>query len=213
MSRDRSPQCKQCRSLGDKLYLKGERCYDDNKCAFKRRPYPPGAHGKFSRRVRSATEFGIQLREKQKARRMYGISERQFEKYFEKVSGKHGLTGELLFQTLERRLDNIVYRLGFGASRREARQIVRHRHIAVNGHTVDIPSFLVKVGDVVEVKQESKKLQSIRDAANAAAQGARIPSWLESSPLELKGSVLELPIGDKLAIPVADHLIVEYYSR
>ena len=199
--------------MGQKLFLKGERCYDDNKCGQKRRSYPPGHLGRFSRRERGVTEFAVQLREKQKARKMYGVSERQFERYFSMAASKHGLTGELLFQTLERRLDNVVYRLGFGASRRDARQIVRHRHILVNGHLVDIPSYLVKTNDHIEVKEASKKNQRIREAAQNAARGKRIPVWLETNPLELKGSVLEIPAGDKLEIPVKDHLIVEYYSR
>ena len=213
MSRDRGPQCKQCRSVGQKLYLKGERCYDDNKCAFKRRSYPPGHLGRFSRRERSATEYATQLKEKQKARKMYGLNERQFRNYFRKAEKKTGITSEMLFQSLERRLDNVMYRMGFGASRRDARQIVRHRHVTVNGHIVDIPSYLVKTNDIIEIKPSSKKLQRIRDAANTASSGGRIPAWLEANPLELKGTVLELPTVEKMEIPVEDHLIVEYYSR
>jgi small subunit ribosomal protein S4 len=199
--------------MGQKLYLKGERCYDDNKCAVKRRPYPPGHLGRFSRRDRRATEYAKQLKEKQKARFMYGVSERQFRNYYELASSRPGITGEILFQTLERRLDNVVYRLGFGGSRREARQIVRHRHVTVNGRIVDIPSFLVKPNDVIEIKDKSKKMQRVRDAANANAQGGRIPAWLESNVLEFKGTVLELPTREKMEIPVEDHLIVEFYSR
>lgn len=199
--------------MGQKLYLKGERCYDDNKCAVKRRPYPPGHQGRFSRRDRRATEYAKQLKEKQKARFMYGVSERQFRNYYELASSRPGITGEILFQTLERRLDNVVYRLGFGGSRREARQIVRHRHVTVNGRIVDIPSFLVKPNDIIEIKDKSKKMQRVRDAANANAQGGRIPAWLESNVLEFKGTVLELPTREKMEIPVEDHLIVEFYSR
>lgn len=213
MSRDRGPQCKQCRSVGQKLFLKGQRCYDDNKCAVKKRAYPPGHLGRFSRRERGATEYAIQLKEKQKARKMYGMHERQFRNYFEKADKSTGITGETLFSMLERRLDNVVYRLGFGASRRGARQLVRHRHINVNGKLVNIPSFLVKSGDVIEVRQKSKKNLGVHEAANNATTGKRIPAWLETNPLELKGTVLELPTYEKMEIPIEDHLIVEFYSR
>jgi len=213
MSRNTEPQCRQCRTVGMKLYLKGDRCYNDDKCALKRRSYPPGQQGRFSRRDRNASEYSVQLREKQRARRMYGLSEAQFRSYYENAAKKRGITGEILFQTLERRLDNVVYRLGFGASRRAARQLVRHRHVKVNGRIVDIPSCLVNANDVVEIKESSKKLPGIRDAAESASRRGRIPAWLETNPLELKGTVLELPAGDKLEIPVADHLIVEFYSR
>ncbi len=213
MSKDRGPQCKQCRSAGMKLFLKGDRCYIDDKCAFKRRSYPPGHLGRASRRDRNASEYSVQLREKQRARRIYGLSEVQFKRYYEYATRKRGITGEILFQTLERRLDNVVFRLGFGGSRRAARQLVRHRHVKVNGRIVDIPSYLVSAEDKIEIKESSKKLMPIRDAADAASRRGRIPGWLETNPLELKGTVLELPIGDKLEIPVEAHLIVEFYSR
>jgi small subunit ribosomal protein S4 len=196
-----------------KLFLKGDRCYIDDKCAYKRRSYPPGHLGRASRRDRNASEFSVQLREKQRARRIYGLSEVQFRGYYEAAAGKRGITGEILFQTLERRLDNVVYRLGFGASRRTARQLVRHRHIKVNGRIVDIPSFLVSAEDKIEIKESSKKLLPVREAADTASRRGRIPGWLETNPLELKGTVLELPAGNKLEIPVAAHLIVEFYSR
>ncbi|HOC92645.1 MAG TPA: 30S ribosomal protein S4 [bacterium] len=213
MAKDKEAQCKQCRSAGMKLYLKGERCQIEDKCGFKRRSYPPGHLGRFSRRERNMSEYGKQLKEKQRARRMYGVSEVQFRRYFEMAAAQRGITGEALFQALERRLDNVVYRLGFASSRGFARQLVRHRHIKVNGKLVDIPSYLVRANDVVEVKEQSKKIQGIRDSADAAAQRARIPSWLQTSPIELKGTVLELPAGDKLEIPFEEHLIVEFYSR
>lgn len=213
MSKETGPQCKQCRSAGMKLYLKGDRCYKDDKCAFKRRSYPPGHLGRFSRRDRNASEYSVQLREKQRARRMYGITETQFRRYYQYAARKRGITGEILFQTLERRLDNVVYRLGFAPSRRAARQLVRHRHIKVNGRIVDIPSFLVAENNKIEVKEKSKRIPGIRDAADSATRQKRIPAWLETNPLELKGAVLELPAGDKLQIPVEDHLIVEFYSR
>ena len=213
MSRDRDPQCKQCRSAGMKLYLKGERCYNEDKCAYKRRSYPPGHLGRFSRRERNTSEYGVQLREKQRARKIYGVSEKQFRKYYVIASKKRGITGEILFQLLETRLDNVVYRMGFGASRRAARQLVRHRHITVNGHIVDVPSYLVRAEDKIEVKESSKKNPEIRNAANSASVRSRIPAWLETNPLELRGTVLDLPEGSKLEIPVEDHLIVEFYSR
>jgi small subunit ribosomal protein S4 len=213
MSRDREPVCKRCRALNEKLFLKGERCYNDDKCSFKRRSYPPGQQGRFSRRGRNATEYAVQLREKQKARFIYGITETAFRNYFQKAVARRGVTGVVLFQLLERRLDNVVYRLGFGNSRDEARQLVRHRHITVNGHITDIPSYQVKTGDVIAVKDVTKKVQKVRDSANNAASRARIPAWLETNPLELRGTVLEIPDRDKLNIPVQEHLIVEFYSR
>ncbi len=196
-----------------KLFLKGEKCYNDDKCGVKKRPYPPGPNGKFSRRERNMSEYGLQLREKQRARKAFGVGERQFRKYFEEVSKKEGVTGEMFFSLLERRLDNVVYRMGFGSSRAFARQIVRHRHITVNGRIVDIPSYIVSVNDVIEVKQKSKENKPMREAANNASASKRIPAWIEVNPIELKGTVLDLPTGEKLTIPVQDHLIVEFYSR
>lgn len=213
MSRDTESACKHCRALNEKLFLKGERCYNDDKCAFKRRSYAPGQRGRLSKRGRAATEYATQLREKQKARIIYGVNERQFSNYYQKAARKRGVTGEILFQLLERRLDNTVYRLGFGSSRDEARMLVTQRHILVNGKLVDIPSYSVKAGDMIAVKEKSKKLQRVRDAANNAASRGRIPGWLETNPLELRGTVLEIPSGEKLNIPVQEHLIVEFYSR
>lgn len=211
--RETGPSCKQCRALGRKLFLKGERCYIDDKCGVKRRAFPPGQHGQRTRRGRGATEYAIQLREKQKARRMYGVSERQFSKYYEMATSKEGVTGELIFQSLERRLDNVMYRMGFAASRKQARQLIRHRHIMVNRKITDIPSFLVSPDDVIEVREKSKKIQAVRDSANSASQRFRVPGWLESNPLELRGTVLELPTKQKMEYDFEDHLIVEYYSR
>lgn len=215
MATDTGPKCKECRSAGMKLFLKGDRCYNDDKCGFKKRSYPPGARGRFSRRERNASEFAIQLKEKQRARWMYGISESQFRKYYEIAAQRQGVTGEILFQLLERRLDNVVFRMGFAASRRGARQLVRHRHITVNGRIIDIPSYLSRTNDLVQVKEQSKTLQAIRESATSAVQRRRVPAWIETNPLELKGTVLELPAGDKmdLSIEIKDHLIVEYYSR
>ena len=214
MSRETGPACKKCRSLGRKLYLKGERCYSEEKCAFRRRPYAPGQQGQFSRRGgRGATEFAVQLREKQRVRKIYNVPERQFRQYYLKAIRKKGITGETLFQFLERRLDNVVYRLGFAFSRAHARQLVRHRHIRANKKIVDIPSYSVKLNDVIEVKESSKKLQDIRDAANISSQRLRVPAWLESNPLELRGTVLELPSWEKMGLDFESHLLVEYYSR
>ncbi|MFH1538442.1 MAG: 30S ribosomal protein S4 [bacterium] len=215
MSRETGPSCRQCRAVGKKLFLKGERCYNDEKCGVKRRAFPPGQHGgqRGGRRRRGATEYAIQLREKQRARRTYGVSERQFGKYNDMAVKKKGITGELIFQALERRLDNVVYRLGFAASRKQARQLIRHRHFLVNKRILDIPSYLVKTDEVIEVKEKSKKVQTIRDAANSASQRLRVPAWLESNPLELRGSVLEMPVHEKMELDFEEHLIVEYYSR
>lgn len=213
MSRETGPSCKQCRALGKKLYLKGERCYNDEKCGVKRRAFPPGQQGQHRRRRRNVTEFAIQLREKQRARRTYGVSERQFRGYNETAAKRKGITGELIFQSLERRLDNVVYRLGFASSRKQGRQLIRHRHILVNKRIVDIPSYLVRTDEVIEVKEKSKKVQTIRDAANSASQRLRVPGWLESNPLELRGTVLEMPDREKMDLDFEEHLIVEYYSR
>ncbi|MEW6203046.1 MAG: 30S ribosomal protein S4 [bacterium] len=214
MSRETGSACKKCRSLGRKLYLKGERCYNDEKCAYRRRSYAPGQQGQFSRKGgRGLTEFAVQLREKQRVRKMYSVSERQFRQYYLKAIQRKGITSDTILQMLERRLDNVVYRLGFAFSRAHARQLVRHRHIMINHRIVDIPSCLVDVDDVIEVKEASKKNQGIRDAANIASQRLRVPAWLESNPLELKGTVLELPDREKMGLDFEAHLLVEYYSR
>lgn len=198
-----------------KLFLKGERCYNDEKCGVKRRPFPPGQHGgqRGGRRRKNVTEYAIQLREKQRARRMFGVTESQFSGYNAAAVQQKGVTGELMFQMLERRLDNVVYRLGLASSRKQARQLIRHRHILVNKKLVDIPSYLVKTDELIEVKERSKKVQAIRDSANSASQRLRVPGWLESNPLELRGTVLEMPVKEKMGLEFEDHLIVEYYSR
>jgi len=175
MGRYTGPVCKLCRREGLKLYLKGERCYTD-KCAFERRPYPPGQHGPTARLKFS--DYGLRLREKQKVKRIYGVSEKQFARYFEMAERQRGNTGVNLLILLERRLDNVVYRLGFASSRREARQLVNHGHIMVNGHVVDIPSYLVDVGDVIEVKPSSRDMDRIKAALEGVARRG-IPSWLE----------------------------------
>jgi len=195
-----------CRREGIKLYLKGERCYT-NKCAVERRPYAPGQHGHNRKKL---SEYGIQLREKQKVRRIYGINERQFRRYFAEAERQKGVTGEILMRLLERRLDNVVYRLGFAVSRPQARQIVLHGHVQVNGRKVNIPSYLVDIGDEVEIREKSKNLQIFQEAKEAARS---VPKWLEVDLDQLKGKVVSFPTMEDLDIPVEPHLIVELYSR
>ena len=202
-------RCRLCRRSGMKLFLKGARCFTD-KCAIERRGYAPGEHGK-SRRVKE-TNYGVQLREKQKARQIYGILERQFRGYFAKASEAKGVTGEVLLQMLERRLDNVLYRLNFALSRSQGRQVVRHGHVTVNGRTVDIPSFLVKPGDEVMVREKSRKLLVITNALEAR-KGQTAPEWLELSPERLAGRILNVPSRAAIAAPVNEQLIVELYSK
>jgi small subunit ribosomal protein S4 len=191
-----------------KLFLKGERCYTD-KCAIERRNYPPGEHGqgrpKFS-------EYSIQLREKQKLRRIYGVLEAQFRRYFTMADRSKGVTGENLLQLLERRLDNIVYRLGFANSRSEARQLVRHGHFLVNGRKVDVPSYLVKTGDSVTVREKSRKVARIQEALELA-QRRGIPEWLEMTAEEFAGRVKAYPTRNDLTMPINEKLVVELYSK
>jgi len=202
-------RCRMCRRAGMKLFLKGARCYTD-KCAIERRAYAPGEHGK-SRRIKE-TNYGVQLREKQKARRMYGVLERQFRNYFEKAAESKGVTGEVLLQMLERRLDNVVYRIGFAVNRSQARQLVRHGHFLVNGHKVDIPSFLVKPGDEVVVREKSRKLSIIVNSLEAR-KGQTAPDWLDLSIERLAGRILNVPSRASIPTPVNEQLIVELYSK
>jgi small subunit ribosomal protein S4 len=207
LARYRDAVCRQCRREGIKLFLKGARCFTE-KCAIERRNYPPGQHG--LKRVK-VTPFGIQLREKQKAKRIYGVLERQFRKYFAWAEGEKGVTGENLLKFLERRLDNVVFRLGFAASRREARQVVTHGHIQVNGRKVTIPSYLVKVGDAVQLRLTSKLQERVADNLNAGR--AQVPPWLEVVPVEKRGVMRGLPLREDIQIPVQEQLIVELYSK
>lgn len=209
MARYVGPVCRLCRREGIKLYLKGERCYS-NKCAVDRRAYAPGEHGQ-SRRSKPS-EYSIRLREKQKLRRIYGVLERQFSRYFEVASRKKGVTGETLLQLLERRLDNVVYRLGFASSRAEARQLVRHGHFAVNGRKVSIPSFLVKTDDVIVVRAGSKESIKFKELAEAATQKG-IPAWLEVNVEILEGRVVRMPLREEIDVPVQERMVVELYSR
>ncbi|SHJ83980.1 30S ribosomal protein S4 [Propionispora hippei] len=208
MARYIGPVCRQCRREGVKLYLKGDRCYSD-KCAFSKRSYAPGQHGQGRKKV---SEYGIQLREKQKARRTYGVLEGQFRTYFDKADRQKGITGENLLVLLERRLDNIVYRLGFGSSRNQARQLVRHGHFTVNGHRVNIPSYQVKAGDVIQVKESSKESPIMKEMAEGIASKT-VPAWLELSAADLSGKVVRYPNREEIDIPIQEHLIVELYSR
>jgi small subunit ribosomal protein S4 len=192
-----------------KLFLKGDRCYTD-KCSYERRAYPPGQHGQ--RRRQKRTDYGEQLREKQKVRRMYGLLESQFKGYYKRANRMKGVTGENLLQLLERRLDNLVYRLGFASTRSEARQLVRHRHFMVNGHVCNIPSALLRPGDVVEVKERSRKIVKINDSLSALDRRG-LPSWLDLDRESYKGTVKDLPVREELTMPIREQLIVELYSK
>lgn len=208
MARYTGPVCRLCRRENTKLYLKGERCYTD-KCAFARRAFAPGQHGQNKKKV---SEYGVQLREKQKARRIYGILENQFEAYFDKAERQSGITGENLLVLLERRLDNVVFRLGMAFSRTEARQLVRHGHFLVNGKRVDIPSFQVKAGDVVTVTEKSKESLKFKEIVEAIGQKT-VPAWLELDATAVSGRVVRYPHRDEIDIPVQEQMIVEFYSR
>jgi len=208
MSRYIDAQCRVCRRNGCKLYLKGERCFSD-KCSISRRNYGPGDHGQKKSKL---SEYGTQLREKQKTRSYYGVGERQFRKYFEMASNKKGITGENLLQILESRLDNVVYRLGYGSSRSEARQMVNHGQFSVNGKKVNIPSYLVKAGDVIAVREIKKGNKTI--IANVEENKARpVPAWLEKDSEKLGGKVIRLAAREEIDIPIEEHLIVELYSK
>ena len=209
MARYTDSVCRQCRRENLKLFLKGDRCYSD-KCAFDRRTYPPGQHGE--RRGRKPSDYGVQLREKQKVKRMYGLSEKQFHLFFSKAERQKGITGTNLLVMLERRLDNVVYRLGFASSRAQARQFVRHRHVLVNGKRVDIPSFVVKISDTVEVREKSKKIQAFQDSLDAVVRRG-VPQWLELEKDSMKGMVKNFPIREDLTMPIQEQLIVELYSK
>jgi small subunit ribosomal protein S4 len=200
--------CRLCRREGQKLFLKGERCYTD-KCAIERRNYPPGEHGQARPKF---SEYSIQLREKQKLRRIYGILEAQFRRYFVMADRSKGVTGETLLQLLERRLDNIVYRIGFSTSRTEARQLVRHGHFRVNGRKVDIPSYLVRAGDIVTVREKSQKVTRIQEALELARRRG-VPDWIEVTPEQWSGRVKALPTRQDLTMPVNEKLVVELYSK
>jgi len=208
LARYRGPVCRLCRREGVKLFLKGDRCFTD-KCALERRPYPPGQHGQMRTKK---TEYGLLLREKQKLRRIYGVLERQFRRYFAEAERRKGVTGEILLVLLERRLDNVVYRMGFANSRNQARQLVRHGHVLVNGREVNIPSYQVKVGDVIKIKEKSQEIPFIKEALEGIARRG-IPSWLEINSERLEGKIKTMPSREEIGIPVQEQLIVEFYSK
>jgi len=200
--------CRLCRRENLKLFLKGERCYTE-KCAIERRNYPPGQHGQNRRKF---SDYGSQLREKQKVKRLYGILENQFRNTFKEADRRKGITGEILLSLLERRLDNAVYRLGFANSRNEARQLVKHSHFLVNQTKVNIPSYLVKPGDIIQLREKSKKVVRILESLEGVARRG-VPQWLELDKEQLKGSVKALPTREDITIPIQEKLIVELYSK
>lgn len=208
MAKNTSSVCRLCRREGLKLFSKGDRCYSD-KCAFERRSYPPGQHGRSRTKV---SNYGLQLREKQKVRRMYGLLEGQFHRCFEKADRQKGITGTNLLILLERRLDNVVYRLGFACARNQAGQLVKHNHFLVNGKKVNIPSYLLKIGDVIEVKEKSRSLLPITEALDAVVRRG-IPQWLELDKDNCKGTVNAYPVREDLTMPMQEQLIVELYSK
>ena len=208
MARYTGATCRLCRREGQKLFLKGDRCFTD-KCAFVRRSYAPGQHGQKRAKL---SEYGTQLREKQKTKAFYGVGEKQFRRYFDMASNSKGKTGEVLLQILESRLDNVVYRLGFASSRAQARMLVTHGAFEVNGHKVDIPSYLVKVGDVIAVREIRKDNGAIKIAVEE--NGSRpVPAWLEKDQEKLSGKVVTLATREDIDLPVEEHLIVELYSK
>ena len=209
MARYTGPVCRLCRREDAKLFLKGERCYTD-KCGFERRAYAPGQHGQA--RKRKMSNYGEQMREKQKVKRIYGIAERQFRGYYYKAARMKGVTGENLLVLLERRLDNIVYRFGFASDHAEARQLVRHGHFAVNGKRVNIPSYLVRSGDVVTVGERSKKIKRIEESL-ASVERRGVPSWLELNKEAFSGKVKAMPAREDFTMPIREQLIVELYSK
>jgi small subunit ribosomal protein S4 len=208
MARYTGADCRRCRREGIKLFLKGDRCYTD-KCAVEKRPYPPGQAGK--KRPRDS-EYRVQLREKQKTKRIYGLLEKQFRGYYTIASRQQGITGENLLRLLESRLDNVVYRLGFAKSRDEARQIARHGHIAVNGRRVNIPSYRVRPGEVISIAEKSKNLLVVKTAL-ISSEKIEVPGWLEVDIEKLQGKVLSLPTREMIDAPVREQLIVELYSK
>lgn len=208
MSCVNSSVCKMCRRENTKLFLKGDRCFTD-KCSFERRPYPPGQHGQSRLKF---SEFALQLREKQKAKRYYGLSEKQFRRYFEMADKSKEITGTGLLKFLEMRLDNVIYTLGFASSRREARQLISHKHFTVNSKRVNVPSFIVKKGDVIQVAEGSKEVNKVALGIQSVSRRT-MPSWLEADHAAFKGTVKDSPARDEISLAVEESMIVEYYSR
>ncbi len=209
LSRYRGSVCRICRRENLKLYFKGDRCYSD-KCAFDRRSYPPGQHGQ--RRGGKISDYGLQLREKQKVKRTYGLSEKQFRLFFQRSEQKKGVTGTNLLVMLECRLDNVVYRLGFASSRVQARQLVKHDHFLINGRKVNIPSYQVKPGDLIEVRQKSHSVAAISEAMDAVVRRG-MPQWIELDKEAMKGSIKTLPVRDDITMPIQENQIIEFYSK
>ena len=209
MARHTGASCRQCRRENMKLFLKGDRCYGD-KCAFERRPYAPGQHGQ--RRGGKLSDYQLQLREKQKVKRIYGVLERQFRKYYYQAEKQKGITGTNLLVLLERRFDNTIYRMGFANSRNQARQLIRHNHFLINNKRVNIPSYPVKVGDIIEVKEESRQATSVAEAMETVVRRG-IPNWIELEKENFKGKLLAYPNREDLTMPIQEQLIVELYSK
>jgi small subunit ribosomal protein S4 len=209
LARHTGASCRQCRRENMKLFLKGDRCYGD-KCAFERRPYAPGQHGQ--RRGGKLSDYQLQLREKQKVKRIYGVLERQFRKYYYQAEKQKGITGTNLLVLLERRFDNTIYRMGFANSRNQARQLIRHNHFLINNKRVNIPSYPVKVGDIIEVKEESRQATSVAEAMETVVRRG-IPNWIELEKENFKGKLLTYPNREDLTMPIQEQLIVELYSK
>lgn len=208
MSRYVGPRCRQCRREGTKLFLKGDRCYT-TKCGIERRNYPPGDHGQMRRKM---SNYGIQLREKQKLRKIYGLNERQFKNYFNKAERQQGVSGENFLRILERRLDNVIFRMGITSSRSQARLFVRHGHILVNEKKVNIPSYLVKTGEVIKVKEKSKTVTTLLETVEAS-KGRKLPGWLDVDSQKMEGRVVALPTREDIDTQINEQLIVEFYSK
>lgn len=207
MAKYTGPDCRLCRREGCKLFLKGDKCYGE-KCTFVKRPTPPGMHGQGRKKP---TEYSVQLREKQKAKRIYNLTEKQFHKYYEMAEIMRGATGENMLVLLERRLDNVVYRMGIGVSRAQSRQIVNHGHVTVNGKRVNIPSYLVKAGDVIAIKENKQELPFFAELKNAKVNNSL--KWLEFNPANLSGNIIALPTREDIDMSIAEHMIVELYSK
>lgn len=208
MARYRGSVCRLCRREGEKLFLKGERCFKE-KCSVERRTYAPGQHGQRSRKI---SDYGLQLREKQKVRRIYGVLEKQFRSYFHRADRAKGVTGENLLRTLESRLDNVVFRLCFADSRAESRHLIRHGHFQVNGRKVNIPSYLVQPGDAITIRPKSAKVERIQSCFSAVDRRG-VPPWMEVDKKDMKGVVKALPTREEIALPVREQLIIELYSK
>ncbi len=208
MGRDLGPDCRLCRREGEKLFLKGLRCYT-HKCAISRREYAPGQHGL---RKTKLSNFGVQLREKQKVKRIYGVLEKQFRNYFLKAAGTKGVTGHILLQFLERRLDSVIFNLGFAKSRKDARQVVSHNHVSINGRRVNISSFMVKPNDLIEIKTDTKTTNTIKSNIELTKE-RKVPAWLQVDAANLTAKVVRIPLRDDIGFAVNEQLIVELYSR